>query len=274
MNRFIFVNPQWQGGNDMDTYHGAREIEDFYLYDVEYTELEVSQDSISLKDGEKIIGQDIILKQTENALEMLRFAKRGKSLTVGGGCDADVASIYYLNQHFTGDLAVLWFDAHGDLNTPSESGSKLFYGMPVRTLLGESDGVFDHIITEPLQTDQIINVGGRVLDDTETAHFEKSGIPVIPVHNNERLFEDICQAVRATGKRRLYIHLDLDVLDPCDEVSTPVPEADGLSADKLMPLLERLAKEFHLTGLGVLQYKASGKKSELMDKLIDFGLNF
>ncbi|MBR5229038.1 MAG: arginase family protein, partial [Firmicutes bacterium] len=240
MNRFIFVNPQWQGGNDMDTYHGAREIEDFYLYDVEYTELEVSQDSISLKDGEKIIGQDIILKQTENALEMLRFAKRGKSLTVGGGCDADVASIYYLNQHFTGDLAVLWFDAHGDLNTPSESGSKLFYGMPVRTLLGESDGVFDHIITEPLQTDQIINVGGRVLDDTETAHFEKSGIPVIPVHNNERLFEDICQAVRATGKRRLYIHLDLDVLDPCDEVSTPVPEADGLSADKLMPLLERL----------------------------------
>jgi len=325
MNRFIFVNPQWQGGADTSTYYGAKELADYYLHDVEYTELPVSLDPVSSEpvtpeidspDADSLktdpfisaadkktdthataqnkdcmmIDQDIILKQTQDALDHLRFAKRGKSLTIGGSCDADLASILYLNDHFSGDIAVLWLDAHGDINSPSESGSKLFYGMPVRTLLGESDGIFDHIITTPMMTDQFINAGGRALDQTETDYFSKNGIPVIPVPDFsekekntlsdtkamlfDRFADTICEAVCKTGKRRLYIHLDLDFLEPCDEVSTTCPEPEGLPKEYLMPLLERLDREFHLTGLGIFQYKPCGIKSDLLDKVIDFGLNF
>ncbi|WP_368501527.1 arginase family protein [Phascolarctobacterium sp.] len=55
--------------------------------------------------------------------------------SVGGGCDADVPVIAYLNKKYGGKLTVLWLDAHGDLNSPQESQTGLFYGMPARTLL-------------------------------------------------------------------------------------------------------------------------------------------
>ena len=321
MNRMIFVNPQWQGGADTATYYGAKELAEFYLHDVEYMEAPVSLDPITyptaasgapndsassrydaqndptpdsqnntVRKHTAIIGQDAILRQTQDALDLLRFAKRGKSLTIGGSCDADIAPILYLNEHFSDDLAVLWLDAHGDINTPSGSGSKLFYGMPVRTLLGESDGIFDHIITAPLTKDQIINAGGRVLDQAEMSYYSENDIPLIPFGNFssdtspsnsdvqhktfDRFADAICDAVRKTGKRRLYIHLDIDVFDPSDEISTACPEPNGLPAEYIMPLMERLDREFHLTGLGIFQYKPCGRKSDILDRVIDFGLNF
>ena len=310
MNRMIFVNPQWQGGADTSTYYGAKELTEFYLHDVEYMEAPVSLDPVNFpsehtdipasepaaqstdttENNTVIIGQNAILRQTQDALDLLRFAKRGKSLTIGGSCDADVAPILYLNEHFSGDLAVLWFDAHGDINTPSDSGSKLFYGMPLRTLLGESDGIFDHIITTPLTPEQIINAGGRVLDQAEISYYDENDIPLIPYRDTEyksssescdvdsllfdRFADAICDAVRKTGKRRLYVHLDIDVFEPSVEISTACPEPNGLPAEHIMPLLERLDREFHLTGLGIFQYKPCGRKSDILYKVIDFGLNF
>ena len=58
-----------------------------------------------------------------------------KLFTLGGGCDADVPCLLYLNEEYRGDLTVIWFDAHGDLNTPEESATSLFYGMPLRSLM-------------------------------------------------------------------------------------------------------------------------------------------
>ena len=56
---------------------------------------------------------------------------------IGGTCGAEIAPVAYLNNHYESDLAILWFDAHGDLNTPKTSLSGHFHGMVLRTLLGE-----------------------------------------------------------------------------------------------------------------------------------------
>ena len=195
-------------------------------------------------------------------------------LTIGGDHALAIGSIAGSSKFFGEDLAVVWVDAHGDINAPSESGSGLFYGMPVRVLLGESEGVFDQIIEKPMSPNQFINLGGRVLDQSERRFFEKHNIPVISVYDNKNLLDDITRAVEATGKRRLYIHLDLDVTEPSPLISTPVPEPEGLAAEDLLPLLQELDRRFHLTGLGIFEYKPCGKKSEILDSIIDFGLNF
>jgi arginase len=50
-----------------------------------------------------------------------------------------MAPISYLNKLYGGDLAVVWFDAHGDLNSPATSVSQNFHGMPLRCLLGDGE---------------------------------------------------------------------------------------------------------------------------------------
>ena len=56
-------------------------------------------------------------------------------VTVGGTCGVEAAPVAYLNERYDGNLAVVWFDGHGDLNSPATSPSGHFHGMVLRTLL-------------------------------------------------------------------------------------------------------------------------------------------
>jgi arginase len=49
-------------------------------------------------------------------------------VTVGGTCGVEAAPVAYLNERYAGDLAIVWFDAHGDLNAPDTSPSGHFHG--------------------------------------------------------------------------------------------------------------------------------------------------
>ncbi|VEH03040.1 Arginase/agmatinase/formimionoglutamate hydrolase, arginase family [Slackia heliotrinireducens] len=64
--------------------------------------------------------------QMGKAAEQLAQAAPDKLLMLGGGCDADLPAITYLNSRYEGNLAILWLDAHGDLNAPvpAEGGLK------------------------------------------------------------------------------------------------------------------------------------------------------
>jgi arginase len=73
----------------------------------------------------------------QSAYERLREDAPDKVFILGGGCDADVPVIVYLSEKYQSDLTIIWLDAHGDLNTPGESASSLFYGVPLRSIMDE-----------------------------------------------------------------------------------------------------------------------------------------
>ncbi len=100
--------------------------------------------------------------------------------SIGGGCDADVPVISHLNKLYDGNLFVLWLDAHGDLNSPEESKTGLFYGMPARILIDGRD-IFPDIIERPLMPHQIIHIGGRDFDKPELGYIKKITYSVFPV---------------------------------------------------------------------------------------------
>ncbi|MCZ0970589.1 arginase family protein [Streptomyces albulus] len=61
----------------------------------------------------------------------------GPLRTVGGDCGVELAPVSHAVARHGADLAVVWFDAHADLNTPASSPSGGFHGMVLRTLLGQ-----------------------------------------------------------------------------------------------------------------------------------------
>lgn len=260
----ILINGQWQGGADIETLYGAKEIEKMYLSDQECRHAEISEDT-DLVMEDLIIGNQIIKEQTRSTFELLNITSPLKLFTIGGGCDADIASLAYMNQKYNGDLTVVWFDAHGDINSPEESESHLFFGMPLRMLLGNEH--FSDIIETPLYAGQVINVGGRDLDASEIEYMQVYGIPVI---SSDKIEEVIPQIV-SRGHQKIYIHLDLDCLEPSDFSSTPLPVPGGIRVSQLEKLLKHMKADFDIVGMGLYEYKPCANRNIILEQLVNFG---
>ncbi len=172
----------------------------------------------------------------------------GLPLVVGGDCGVELAAISAAIA--SGTTAVIWLDAHPDLNTPESSPSGAFHGMVLRTLLGH--GVEALIPTVALAPTHLILAGTRAFDDAELDFATESGIRVI---GPEKLSADsITEALRATGATSLYLHVDLDVLDPAFVDGIGFPEPFGVSLPQLLEVIAAAKATLPLVGAGVTEF--------------------
>ena len=111
-----------------------------------------------------------------------------RPLVLGGCCCSHVGAIQGLAAR-PGRLAVVWLDAHGDLNTPETSPSGNAWGMPLRMAIDAG----------AVQPQDVALVGARNLDPPEVAYMESVGID-----------DDVERALE--GCDRVYVALDCDVL--------------------------------------------------------------
>ncbi len=263
----VLCIPQWQGGADRVTLEGARELRRLYPLCGEAPAVSVEEDS-TLEKRNGIIGFDVLRRQMTAAKAMLQKSGADSVFAFGGGCDADVPVISWLNERYGGELTILWLDAHGDLNAPWESETALFYGMPLRSLtVPDCFGLLENSL--PLLSSQIVHIGGRDFDEPEIRFMRETQLLRLSA---EQLREGGGRlALSALPEDRpVYVHLDLDVLDPHVFPHTPLPVPDGLGERELFDLLE--AVKGRLVGLGLYEYKPTGKELPLIGRLLDFGL--
>lgn len=266
------VYPQWQGGGqDLSTYYGAREWRELYIAQAPVVEIAVSTET-AVDTVNDIFGYRHIINQLQRTHDIVKQEAPDTIFTVGGGCDANIPAIAYLNHKQKGDMTVLWFDSHGDLNTPQSSPSGHFYGMPLRTLLGDGDHEIIRTLPSKLAPSQVILLGVRDLDAEEQAYSAEHSIPTISVLDMEQHPETVIESIRNRGSRNLYIHIDLDVLEPAQFPYVPLPAPDGLDMDTLQMLLRALYEEFTVVGLGLVEYKPTGgKRFELFEEIAKLG---
>lgn len=147
------------------------------------------------------------------------------ALVLGGCCCAHLGAIRGLAARH-GRLAVVWLDAHGDLNTPATSPSGNLWGMPLRLAIDEG----------AVAPEDVALVGARSLDPPEVAYLEQAGID-----------DDTERAL--TGAAAVYVAVDVDVLAP-GQLACFMPEPGGLSSDDAVALL-RSVRGFGLPVAGV-----------------------
>ena len=151
-----------------------------------------------------------------------------RPLVLGGCCCSHVGAVEGLAARH-GRLAVVWLDAHGDLNTPESSPSGNEWGMPLRMLI--DGGAVD-------ATDVAL-LGARNLDPPEDQFIAESGL-----HTGSDAVE---QALDGVG--RVYIALDVDVFEP-SELSVFMPEPGGPSLAEIAELLTSLRERATVLGAG------------------------
>jgi arginase len=165
-----------------------------------------------------------------------------RPLVLGGCCCAHVGAIRGLSKRH-GRLALVWLDAHGDLNTPETSPSGNLWGMPLRMAIDEAS----------VRTDDVALVGARDLDPPERDYVAEHGID-----------DDLGRAL--DGACAVYVALDVDVLEPgVVPVFMPVP--GGLALDDVERLLLEVASRSRVAGLG-LTGLAPGADTEILMRLV------
>lgn len=174
------------------------------------------------------------------------------AIVVGGDCGVELGALSHLlaDETTAEGLAVVWFDAHPDLNTPQSSPSGAFTGMVLRTLLG--DGPAGLVPPRPLSPARLVLVGARDIDDGEDAAIREHGIRMLPTQGITA--DLLLEAVAATGARSVYIHIDLDVLDPGVIAGLHNPVPFGLSAVELGESVRALKQNFALAGAGITAF--------------------
>jgi arginase len=154
------------------------------------------------------------------------------------------------------DARVLYLDAHGDFNTPDTSGDGFLGGM----CLGGACGEWEHGLADPIPPDRVVLAGVRDLDDGERELLERSPATVIGASTVETLV-----AVKnALDGAPVYVHLDLDVIDP-EEFPAQFPAPGGLSSDKLYDLMEAVAEDSEVVGIEITAFEAPRDEDELAD---------
>ena len=280
--------PQWQGsGSTNEIYHGAMLIHD-YLKDRGFDRVSVSLNQ-TLKLKNNILGYSPLLQQLSQAKNIIEQQDPDRLFVIGGDCSVDVAPISFLNRKYNGDLAVIWIDAHADLNTPASSPSKHFHGMPLRVLLGEGNSEIIEL-SSVLSPSQIFLVGARDFDPPEANYLEQENIAFFPPqaieHDSQSLIDAIAKANFQHGsgicslaesissRQNIHIHCDLDAIDPLEFPWVKCPAANGLTIELLSELLQQLSSRFNLVGFSITEFapfKKQGleKITELVNKMFD-----
>ena len=266
--------PQWQGGGqDLCTYYGAYALRDNYLTNAEVTDCSVSTEDISPVKND-ILGYDDILSQIGDVNRILREKDPDRIFTIGGGCDADIPCAAYLNQKVGGDMAMVYIDAHGDLNLPETSDSKLFYGMSLRTLAGDGDSQIIESLGSTLRPDQLFMGAGRALDPEEVRFQKEHGVPAYTAEELEVTPGLIADSIASAGYRAAYVHIDLDSLDPKEFTLTPVPEEGGLKCDTLIEIVRQIQTVCEIKGFAIMEYAGTetDRDNALIRELTAIGL--
>ena len=149
-----------------------------------------------------------------------------RPLVLGGCCCAHVGAIRGLAARHD-RLAVVWLDAHGDLNTPETSPSGNLWGMPLRMAIDEGS----------VRTEDVALVGARDLDLPEQEYVAEHGID-----------DDLARALRDTDAA--YVALDVDVLEP-GSVSCFMPAPGGPEVADVERLLLEIASRRRVAGMGL-----------------------
>ena len=149
-----------------------------------------------------------------------------RPLVLGGCCCAHVGAIRGLAARHD-RLAVVWLDAHGDLNTPESSPSGNLWGMPLRMAIDEGS----------VRTEDVALVGARDLDPPEEEYMEEHGID-----------DDLERAL--DGAEAAYVALDVDVLEP-GVVPVFMPAPHGLGLDDVERVLRDVSGRTRVAGLGL-----------------------
>jgi arginase len=205
--------------------------------------------NFDIKNEQNLKDLEEVVKSNQRLAEAVSDASdRGDfPLVLGGDHSIAIGTLAGIANKYE-NLGVIWYDAHGDLNTGETSPSGNIHGMPLAVSLGIGHTSLTEIggYAPKIKPENIAIVGARSLDEGEKELIREKGIKVFTMHEIDRLGmtnvmeEAISHVSRNTDG--LHLSFDLDALDPQDAPGVGTPVVGGTTYREAHLAMEILAE--------------------------------
>ncbi|KAG9827451.1 Ureohydrolase, partial [Aureobasidium melanogenum] len=174
--------------------------------------------------------------------QVYEHARQGRFvLTLGGDHSIAIGTISgtakAIRERTGREMAVIWVDAHADINTPETSDSGNIHGMPVAFLTGlakeDKEDCFGWIKDDQrVSVKKLVYIGLRDIDRGEKKILREHGIKAFSMHDIDRygIGKVMDMALGWIGSDTpIHLSFDIDSLDPMWAPSTGTPVRGGLT---------------------------------------------
>ena len=181
-------------------------------------------------------------------------------LVLSGNCNASVGTVSGAGP---GGLGIVWFDAHADFNTPETTTTGFTDGMGLAVAVGHcwrkmAEGVPGF---SPVAEGSVVLAGARDVQPAEEERLAASGVTAVKADRIGREgLQDFAAALDSLATRvgRVYVHLDLDVLDPARVgKANGFATEGGLDVGELLAALGMIRGRFDVVAAGLASYDPS-----------------
>ena len=163
-------------------------------------------------------------------------------VVASGDCTTSLAVVAGL-QKSGADPAIVWFDAHGDVQTLETTASGYLGGLPLRLLMGyRPELIGARLGLRPVPEDRVLLAGARDLDSPEASYLATARLHRADV-------DALTPADLPDGP--LYVHVDLDVIDPAELPALRYPASGGVSSAQLTAALRMLLGTGRVAAVGL-----------------------
>ena len=166
-----------------------------------------------------------------------------RPISIAGDCCTAIGVLAGL-QRAGLDAFLIWLDAHGDFNTPQTTPSGFLGGMPLAMMVGRGEQTMPKAVNlHPLAEDHVVLADARDLDPDEKILVGEAAITHLTDVN------DLLSC--SLPDKPLYVHLDMDIVDPNEAPAMNYLAAGGPSAKELQTVMKHLNRTGQITAVSV-----------------------
>ncbi|MBC7233140.1 MAG: arginase family protein [Chloroflexi bacterium] len=193
----------------------------------------------------------LLARQVRDALAQQRFP-----MVLAGNCNACLGVLAGIA---TMPIGIIWLDAHGDFNTPETSASGFLDGMSLAMATGLCYRKFwAETGSSPASGVQVVHIGGHDFDHGEEERLIKQRICAVSANQLRQagLTTALHPALVALQSQvhRVYLHVDLDVLDPAEAQANEFAVPGGLSLHQLKCVIQMVGGAFDIQAATLTAY--------------------
>ena len=192
-----------------------------------------------------------LMRMLSVAVREAREANR-LPIVLAGNCNTAVGTLAGLGADATG---VVWFDAHADFNTPETTTSGFLDGTALAILTGRCWTQLAATVPDfkPIADARVCLVGTRDVDSLEGGLLGESDVRVVASRQLRSSLPDTLSSIHEHVDR-IYIHLDLDVLDSAVAAANHFAIGGGLTLEDMEYALVQIARVFRISGVALTAY--------------------
>ncbi|HUS25843.1 MAG TPA: arginase [Nevskiaceae bacterium] len=217
-----------------------------------------------------------VSKETARMVEKA-VASGNKTIVLGGDHSICLGAVAGASVALQGKLGLIYFDAHGDMNTHETTMTGNIHGMHLASLLGFGAPQLTQVHGKQvkIQKENLLHIGGSDFDQAELDLIAREELQTFTLfdllsHNLAPLFPMIDDLAKRVDN--IWISLDLDAIDALYAPGAGMPNKKGLTYREIATIAQYIGQKCNVVGIDVVEYNPlqdeQGKTAELAIELI------